>query len=272
MRILFIADLMGRPGKWIVSQLLHDFKEEHRIDFTIANAENAAGGFGITRETCKKISSYGVDVQTTGNHVWDRQEIREYLESEENVLRPANYPASCPGNGMVLYKLIDGRSVGVINVQGRIFMKSIDCPYRSADGEIALIGNETNIIFVDIHAETTSEKVAMGYYLDGRVSAVVGTHTHVQTADERILPQGTAYITDAGMTGPHDSIIGMKHSAAIKRLLTGMPYRFSVASDDIKMQGVIVEVDDQTGRAISIERYSVNAPEGAEAIVGDGVD
>lgn len=261
MRVLFIGDLVGKPGRWIVSQLLRDFKKERNIDYTICNVENAAGGFGVTREMAKKIFSYGVDVETTGNHVWDREEIRDMLDNNPRVLRPGNFPSGTPGSGMFVDKLPDGRLIATINLQGRVYMKPIDCPFKTADGELAILGHGANIVFVDFHAETTSEKQALGYYLDGRVSAVIGTHTHIQTADECVLPRGTAYITDAGMTGPFDSIIGMKHEAAIKRFLTGMPYKFSVASGDIRMQGVIVEVDDQTGKAISIERFTLRAPD-----------
>lgn len=260
LRVLFIADVMGKPGRWIVSQLLRDLKTERNIDFTICNVENAAGGFGITREMAKKIFAYGVDVQTTGNHVWDREDLREFLVANNRILRPANFPSGCPGTGMCVEKLPDGRLIAVMDLQGRVYIKAIDCPFKTADGELTMIGKGTNIVIVDIHAETTSEKMALAYYLDGRVSAVIGTHTHVQTADERILPRGTAYISDAGMTGPFDSIIGMKHEAAIKRFLTGMPYKFTPATGDIRMQGVVLDIDDQTGKAINIERFTVSAP------------
>lgn len=213
-----------------MSQLVRDFKVQQRIDYTICNVENAAGGFGVTKEISRKIFTYGIDLQTSGNHIWDREEIRDYLNSGSKLLRPANFPSGAPGAGLYVDKLEDGKMIATINLQGRVYMKDIDCPFRTADGELSTIRDTTPIVIVDIHAETTSEKQALAYYLDGRVSAVIGTHTHVQTADERILPGGTAYITDAGMTGPHDSIIGMKHDAAIKRFLTGMPYRFGVAS------------------------------------------
>lgn len=264
MRILFISDVMGKPGRWIISQVLRDFKSEKKIDFTIANIENAAGGFGVTEQIARKVFSYGVDVQTSGNHIWDRQEIREFLAVEPALLRPANYPAGVPGSGSYVATLLDGRKVGVLNIQGRVGMANIDCPFRTADGALSLLNRETPIVFVDMHAEATSEKKAMALYLDGRISALVGTHTHVQTADEQILPNGSAFLTDGGMTGPHDSIIGMKPEAAIKRFLHGMPYRFSCASGDIRMQGMIVDVDDKTGLATHIERYSLKAPEGAE--------
>ncbi len=269
MRILFISDVMGKPGRWIVSQLLRDLKAEQRIDYTICNVENAAGGFGVTREMSKKMFTYGIDLQTSGNHIWDREEIREYLNSGPKLIRPANFPSGAPGSGMFVDKLPDGRMIATMNLQGRIYMKEIDCPFKTADGELALLNRQTPIVIVDFHAETTSEKQGLAHYLDGRVSAVIGTHTHVQTADEKILAKGSAYITDAGMTGPHDSIIGMKHDAAIKRFLTGMPYKFQVATDDIRMQGVIIEVDDQTGRALGIERFSRSVPSGVGAVYSD---
>ncbi|MEW5874540.1 MAG: TIGR00282 family metallophosphoesterase [Candidatus Zixiibacteriota bacterium] len=255
MKIMFIADITGRPGRWIVSQLLWAFKRKHEIDFVIANVENAAGGYGITREMSQKLFAYGVDVQTSGNHIWDRPDAAELLNEERMLLRPANYPPGVPGTGSVTKRLESGAVVGVLNIQGRIFMKEIDCPFRIADREITRMRNETNIIFVDFHAEATSEKQAMGYYLDGRVSAVVGTHTHVQTADEKILPKGTAYLTDAGMTGPHDSVLWVRPQDALKRLLTGLPHKFQMAEGDVKMSGVVVDVDDATGLARSIERY-----------------
>jgi metallophosphoesterase (TIGR00282 family) len=252
-----------------MSQQLQEFQQQQRIDFTIANVENAAGGFGITEQISRKISAYGVNLQTSGNHIWDRREIRDYLGTEPLLLRPANYPAGAPGRGVHVEALIDGRAVGIINLQGRVSMPPLDCPFRTADGCLSIIGDRTRIIVVDMHAEATSEKKAMAHYLDGRVSAVIGTHTHVQTADEQILPKGTAFISDAGMTGPHDSIIGMKHDAALKRFLFGMPYRFSCATGDIRMQGVILDLDDETGKAKSIERYTVKAPEGSESFMDD---
>jgi metallophosphoesterase (TIGR00282 family) len=263
LKILFISDIMGKPGRWVISQQLRDFQEQNQIDFTIANVENAAGGFGVTEQISRKIFAYGVNVQTSGNHIWDRQEIREYLSTYPLLLRPANYPAGAPGSGVHVEKLLDGRSIAVVNLQGRVSMPAIDCPFRTADGCLSMIGDQTKIIIVDMHAEATSEKKALATYLDGRVSAVLGTHTHVQTADEQILAKGTAFISDAGMTGPHDSIIGMKHDAALKRFLFGMPYRFSCAIGDIRMQGVILDIDDQTGKTRSIERYSIKAPEGS---------
>ncbi len=260
MKILFVGDIMGKPGRWVLSQLLRAVKEKHKIDFTVANIENAAGGFGLTEPISLKIMSYGVDVQTSGNHIWDRSDIFPFLDEPENrVLRPANYPSGSPGFGSYVYHMPgSGKKIGVINIEGRVYGRNIDCPFRTIDGELSMIRDQTKIIVVDFHAETTSEKEAMGYYLDGRVSLLVGTHTHVQTADERVLPKGTAYITDAGMTGPHSGVIGMKVQPVLARFMTGFPHRFAVATDDVKLVGVVVDVDDETGKAISIERLMVD--------------
>jgi len=258
MRIMFIADITGRPGRWIVSQLLWAFKRKHEVDFVIANVENAAGGYGITREMSQKLFTYGIDVQTSGNHIWDRQESHDLLDEEPFLIRPANYPPGVPGRGSVIKKTETGVAVAVLNLQGRVFMKEIDCPFRVADRELSRLGAETPIIFVDMHAEATSEKQALSYYLDGRVSAVIGTHTHVQTADERILAKGTACLTDAGMTGPHDSVLWVRPQDAIKRLMTGLPHRFQMAEGDVKMCGVVIDVDEKTGKARHIERYRLD--------------
>ncbi len=258
MRIMFIADITGRPGRWIVSQLLWGFKRKHEIDFVIANVENAAGGYGVTKEISQKLFTYGVDVQTSGNHIWDRKESHDLLDSEEYLLRPANYPPGVPGRGSVIRKSEKGIPVGVLNIQGRVYMKEIDCPFRVAEREIGRLRQEAAIIFVDFHAEATSEKQAMGYYLDGRASALIGTHTHVQTADERIFPKGLAYLTDAGMTGPHDSVLWVRPQDALRRFLTGLPHRFQMAEGDVKMSGVVVDIDDSTGKATHIERYKLS--------------
>jgi len=258
MRIMFIADITGRPGRWVVSQLLWGFKKKHEVDFVIANVENAAGGYGVTKEISQKLFTYGVDVQTSGNHIWDRQESHELLDSEPYLLRPANYPPGVPGRGSVVKKSENGLTVAVLNIQGRVYMKEIDCPFRIADREISRLREETPIIFVDFHAEATSEKQAMAYYLDGRVSAVIGTHTHVQTADERVFPKGTAYLTDAGMTGPHDSVLWVRPQDALRRFLTGLPHRFQMADGDIKMSGVVVDIDEKSGKATHIERYRLD--------------
>jgi metallophosphoesterase (TIGR00282 family) len=269
LKILLIGDLMGKPGRWAVSQLLPDLKKINQIDFVIANVENAAGGFGLTKEIASKVYSYGVNVLTSGNHIWDRKEIYEYLNKEPNILRPANYPARDPGKGSVVYQMKDGTKIGVLNIQGRVYMKEIDCPFRIADQEIEKLKPETNLIIVDIHAEATSEKMALGWYLDGRVSAVIGTHTHVQTVDEIILPGGTAFITDVGMTGGHNSVIGIIKEDAITRFLTQIPNRFRIAKDDIKFCAVSVEIDQNTGKALKIERIRIDMPPINDEMEGD---
>ncbi|MFH1892241.1 MAG: TIGR00282 family metallophosphoesterase [Candidatus Zixiibacteriota bacterium] len=271
MRILFIADIMGKPGRWALSQLLRPIKVKHQIDFVVANVENAAGGYGLTKPISQKIMSYGVDVQTSGNHIWDRNEIFPFLDFAANrVIRPANCPSGSPGYGSYLHTLANGRKVGVINAEGRVFGRNIDCPFRTIDGELRMMKDSTKIIVIDFHAETTSEKGAMAHYVDGRVSLLVGTHTHIQTADEHIMPNGTAFITDAGMTGPHSGVIGMNADGVLGRFLTALPHRFTVSSDDVKIQGVIAEIDDETGKAISIERLSLDfdgrVPEGYEIV------
>ncbi len=220
----------------------------------VLNGENAAGGFGLTNNIAHKIFSYGVDVITSGNHIFDRQEIHDVLAASTTILRPANYPRGAPGRGYTVIKARNGMKAGVINLQGRIFMQPIDSPFSMADEILGRIADETRIVLVDFHAEATSEKMALGYYLDGRVGAVLGTHTHVQTADERILPKGTAYITDVGMTGPHDSIIGVRIEQSLQRIIKQMPTRFSPAENGIKFAAVIVELNDSTGKALSIER------------------
>ncbi len=254
MRILFIGDIFGHPGRTVASEYIPRIRGERGVDFCIANGENSAGGFGITENGVRKLYSYGIDVVTSGNHVWDRQETAELLASEPALLRPANYPPGLPGMGSWVGETTSGVKVGVINLQGRIFMPPIDCPFRTADRLVDDLRRETPVIFVDIHAEATSEKAALAWYLDGRVSAVIGTHTHVQTADERILPKGTAFITDAGMTGPHDSIIGVRADQSIRRIITQIPVRFAPATDNLKVNAVLVEVDETTGRALAIER------------------
>ena len=251
---------MGRPGRWAVSQLLPDLKRTHQIDFTIANVENAAGGFGLTKEIAKKIHSYGVDCFTSGNHIWDRKDIYPYLSEDECILRPANYPPDAPGRGAGIFETKGGDKIGVLNIQGRVYIKEIDCPFRVAEEEIKRLKEETNIIIVDMHAEATSEKIALGWYLDGKVSAVIGSHTHVQTADETILPEETAYITDAGMTGAHDSVIGINKEDALARFLLQIPRRFTPAKKDIKFCGVLVKIDSEAGKALGIERIKIDVP------------
>lgn len=258
-RILFIGDIFGRPGRTIVRDKLKDLVREHRIDLVLANGENAAAGFGITPALAEELFDVGIDVLTTGNHVWDKREIVDYFASVDGdphsparrVLRPANYAKDLPGTGKY-----EGRKndvpYAVINLQGRVFMASNDDPFRVADELIAKL--KEKIIFVDLHAEATSEKIALGWYLDGRVTAVIGTHTHVPTADERVLPGGTAYITDVGMTGPYEGVIGVKKEQIIGRFLNNMPVRFEPATGDTRLCAVVVEADDASGKARSIER------------------
>jgi len=258
-RILFIGDIVGRPGRELVRQGLQAIVDHHRIDLVIANAENSAAGFGITRDIGEQLLDYGVDVMTSGNHIGDKKEALDYIGIEPRLLRPANYPAGAPGRGSYLVRTRDNVSVGVVNVMGRVFMLNIDDPFAVVLKEIEELKPRARIIFVDFHAEATSEKIAMGWHLDGKVTAVVGTHTHVQTADERVLPRGTAYLTDVGMTGPHDSIIGVEIDAALGRFLTGLPAKFETATGNPRLNAVIVDADEQTGRANSIERVSLSA-------------
>ncbi len=261
MNILFIGDIVGRPGRDLVRVGLAALVARHAIDMVIANAENAAGGFGITREIGDELMQRGVDVMTSGNHIWDKKEAIDYIGAEARLLRPANFPAGVPGRGSYVARAADGRTVGVINLMGRIFMTPLDDPFAVALNEIAAVRERARVVLVDFHAEATSEKLAMGWHLDGRVTAVVGTHTHVQTADERVLPGGTAYITDLGMTGPHDGIIGVEREAALSRFRTGMPSRFDTATGDPKLHAVVITADDQTGRATAIERVSATRRE-----------
>ncbi|MDQ5984973.1 MAG: 2',3'-cyclic-nucleotide 2'-phosphodiesterase [Syntrophus sp. SKADARSKE-3] len=260
MRILFIGDIVGKPGRLAVRELLPRLIADRQVDFVIANCENAAAGFGVTKDIVDDLFGYQIDVLTSGNHIWDKKEVMEFIDDYEALLRPANYPVRAPGHGSVLMPTPAGIRVGVINLAGRIFMHPLDCPFLSAEKEIARIGKQADVIFVDIHAEATSEKIAMGWFLDGKVSAVVGTHTHVQTADERILPQGTAYLTDAGMTGPFDSVIGTRKETVLDRFLLQMPNKFDVAKGDIRIQGVLIDIDETNGKALAIERLSVSLP------------
>ena len=261
MKILFIGDIVGSPGRMAVRELLPPLIAKKKIDFVIANCENAAAGFGVTKKNVEELYSYHIDVLTSGNHIWNKKEVLEFIGDYEKLLRPANYPAATPGSGSVLIPTAAGEYVGVLNLAGRIFMQPIDCPFETAKNKIAELRKKTNIIIVDMHAEATSEKRALGWYLDGKVSAVLGTHTHVQTADEEILPQGTAYISDAGMTGPFDSVIGINKETVIERFLTQMPNKFDLAKDDIRMQGVIMNIDPVSGKANSIERMSIKLKE-----------
>ncbi|HUQ87689.1 MAG TPA: TIGR00282 family metallophosphoesterase [Vicinamibacterales bacterium] len=258
MKLLFLGDIVGRPGRDLIRRHVRAVASHHQVDLVIANGENAAGGAGITRENMIEILSSGVDVITTGNHVWDKRETLEFIGNEPRLLRPANYPDGTPGAGSCVVTAKNGIRVGVINVMGRVFLHAIDDPFRGAEREIARVrGDGAQAIFVDIHAETTSEKIALSYYLDGMVTAVIGTHTHVQTADERILPGGTACLTDVGMTGPHDGVIGIAKEAIIGRFVSGIPARFETASGDPRMHGVLIDVDASNGRATGITRLSL---------------
>jgi metallophosphoesterase (TIGR00282 family) len=265
MRILFIGDIFGRPGREIVRRALPALVERESLDFVIANVENSAAGFGVTGDIADAILSYGVDAMTTGNHVWDKKEVLDYMPRQPKLLRPANFPAGAPGRGSYLGRTRSGEPIGVVNVMGRIFMQPIDDPFAVVLKEIESLRGKARVIVVDIHAEATSEKVAMAWHLDGRATAVFGTHTHVQTADERILPKGTAAMTDVGMTGPHDSIIGVVTEAALGRFLTSMPAKFEPATGPARLNAVIVTAALATGRATSIERLNLSASD-VEAI------
>lgn len=265
-RLLFIGDIVGKPGRELVRRGLAAIVAHHRIDLVIVNGENCAAGFGITPDLADELFSYGAHVITGGNHSWDKKEIFPYMADHPRLLRPANLPSGSPGAGRVVVTATNGVPVAVINVMGRVFMTAIDDPFTGVLAEIEAVKNQARITFVDFHAEATSEKVAMGWHLDGRVAAVVGTHTHVPTADARILPQGTAYMTDVGMTGPHDSVIGVERHAVIQRFLTALPQRFEAARDNPRMNAVIIEADEFTGGAVSIERLGLSADD-IEALV-----
>jgi len=254
MKILFVGDVVGKPGRVAVERLVPVMRKECGLDFVVANAENSSGGSGITSETAGELFNASVDVLTSGDHIWKRKEIFELIRFERKIIRPVNYPAGAPGCGYGIFQAPGGIKVGVINALGRVFLEPLECPFRTVKNAVEQIRKETPIILVDIHAEATSEKIALGWYLDGSVSAVVGTHTHVQTADERVLPKGTAYITDAGMVGPFDSVLGRRVEDVLQRFLTSLPIRFEVANENIQMHGVILDIDEQTGRARSITR------------------
>ncbi|HLG14980.1 MAG TPA: TIGR00282 family metallophosphoesterase [Blastocatellia bacterium] len=259
MKAIILGDVVGRPGRTVLNELLKRLRDEHEAEFVVANVENAAAGAGIIPRVGEEILQAGVDVMTSGNHVFDKKDALEYIEKNLRLLRPANYPPDSPGRGVWLGSTVSGTPVAVINIQGRVFMPPNDCPFRTVDRLVTELRSRATVLIVDHHAEATSEKVAMGRYLDGRVSVVVGTHTHVQTSDERILPGGTAYITDLGMTGPHDGVIGIQTDLVLTRFVRGLPARFETASGDARVQGVVVEVDERTGRAVSIERLDVKA-------------
>lgn len=255
MKILCIGDIVGKPGREVLAKVLPRLKQEHRIDLVIANGENSAGGSGIMSKQAKEIYAAGVDIITLGDHVWDKQEIYAFLEGKDHIIRPANFPAGAPGRGYEIIQTSKGIKVGVINLLGRTFMRyNVECPFRTLDTLVAEIRKETPIIVVDMHAETTSEKVAIGHYSDGRISCLFGTHTHIQTADAKILSKGTAYITDLGMSGPEDSVIGQNKEKIIARFLTSMPHKFEVADQEGILQGILIDIDVATGLSQSIQR------------------
>lgn len=254
MKILFVGDVFGSPGRLALKELLPQIQREFSVDITVVNAENSAGGLGATPEILHEILGYGAQAITMGNHTWRKKVLIDTIDRFPQVVRPANYPIGAPGQGSAVIGLADGRKLGLVNVLGRVFMEAFACPFETARSEVDALRESTSTILVDVHAEATSEKVAMGWYLDGVCSAVVGTHTHVQTADERVLPRGTAYITDVGMTGPRDSVIGVERESIIDKFLTGLPTDFKVAKTQPMLNGVVIETDDETGRAVSIQR------------------
>lgn len=256
MNILVIGDIVGKPGRAIIKSMLAKIQREHDISFTIANAENAAGGRGLTKDIKDDLLSMGIDVLTMGNHVWDNKSIFNFIDDEPRLIRPINYPGDCPGQGVHVYRAGFNKKIAVINASGRVYLPALDCPFQTVNEAVNDLKDKVDYIIVDFHAEATSEKMAFAYYLDGRVSAVVGTHTHIQTADERILPGGTAYITDLGMTGPVDSILGMAKEPIIDKFLNARPARFEVATGPAQIQGVILNFDEETNLAIHIERFS----------------
>jgi hypothetical protein len=256
MNILFIGDIFASPGRRIVADHLQDIMETNRIELAVANAENAAGGFGITPSLAEELFKLGLDVLTTGNHVWDKREIYAYLDRQPRLIRPANYP-DAPGSGLAVVRARNGVECAVMNLQGRTYMPNTDCPFRKADQILAALDPEVKVRLVDFHAEVTSEKIALGWYLDGRVSAVIGTHTHVPTADTRILPGGTAYQTDCGMTGPYHSVIGVDPGIIIQRFLTALPVRMEASKAGPELHAVIVDVDEASGKARAVRRHAI---------------
>jgi metallophosphoesterase (TIGR00282 family) len=256
LKVLFIGDIFGKPGRHIAKEVLPGLVEEYAPDLILANGENAAAGFGITPALVEELLDLGIAVLTSGNHIWDKKEIVPYFNehADGRLLRPANYPATAPGYGLYIGRTRAGLDYAVINLQGRVFMPTIDCPFRTADALLEQIPSSVKLRIVDMHAEATSEKQALGWYLDGRVTAVVGTHTHISTADETVLPQGTAYVTDLGMTGPYDSVIGIEKKSVIKKFLDQIPARFEVAKGDVRFCAVLIEADPQSGRALGIQR------------------
>ena len=258
MRILFVADVYARTGRRVAAECIPQLIRDREVDFCIVNGENAAGGFGLTENMARKFISYGADLITSGNHVWDRKEFLPFLGKFDRVLRPFNYPPSTAGRGSAVIESRGGVPVAVLNLQGLTHLPNIDCPFRLGRSEVERLKQQCPVVFVDFHAEATAEKIAMGWHLDGLASAVIGTHTHVQTADERILPKGTAYLTDAGMTGPHDSVIGVRHPIAIQRFMTHVHVKFKPADGNPKFCGALVDIDTTSGRATAIERLRMD--------------
>ena len=257
MRLLFIGDIFGHAGRTIVADHLADIRKTQEIDIVIANIENSAAGFGITPSVAEELFRYGIDVMTSGNHIWDKRDIYEYFPRQPRLLRPANFPAPAPGSGLYIHTTSAGAKCAVINLQGRVYMANTDCPFRKADEILSNLPADVRVRFIDFHAEVTSEKMAMGWYVDGRVSAMVGTHTHIPTADTRILPGGTAYQTDCGMSGPYDSVIGVEKEPVIQKFLTSMPVKMEPAKKMVELHSVIVDVDEATGKATAVRRHSV---------------
>ncbi|MEN6411174.1 MAG: TIGR00282 family metallophosphoesterase [Veillonellales bacterium] len=253
MNVMLIGDICGRPGRQTAAHFIPKLKEQYQLDLIIANGENSAGGVGITAPVFSELLAMGIQVVTTGNHIWDKKEIFDFIDGANRLIRPANYPPGTPGVGFYVVQ-IKGLNVGIVNLAGRVFMPPIDCPFRAIDSILHEIGGKCDIVIIDFHAETTSEKMALGWYLDGKVSCVVGTHTHVQTADERILPKGTAYITDLGMVGPRNGILGVNKEPVLKKFLTGLPVRFSVANGASLFCALILEIDEESGQATNILR------------------
>lgn len=257
MKLLFIGDIVGKSGRKAVRELLPLLADTYSPDIVIANGENAANGFGITVKIAQELFDFGIGVLTSGNHIWDKKDVLEFIQKESRLIRPANYPVSAPGRGATVVLTGGGHKIAVLNLSGRIFMDPLDCPFMAAERELEALKRETNLIVVDFHGEATSEKIAAGWELDGKVTAVLGTHTHVQTADERILPGGTAYISDVGMTGSFDSVIGMEKDISIERFKTQMPISYRVAKDDLGLNGVLVDADEATGKATNIKRVQI---------------
>jgi hypothetical protein len=257
LKALFIGDIIGEPGRKLVRAQLRGLIEKYAPDLVLANGENAAGGFGITPDIADELLFLGIDVLTSGNHVWDKKEIEPYLEKKGRLIRPANYPEGNSGFGSVIVSTRSAGDAAVLNLEGRVFMSNLDDPFRIAEREIEKLKKQTQVVIIDFHAEATSEKIALAWHLDGKASAVVGTHTHVQTADERILPQGTAFITDVGMTGPSDSVIGVKKEQAIARFLYQTPHRFEIPKGPVHLDAVLIDIDSATGKANTIERIHV---------------